>query len=200
MEHAEVHVAIREVFGLTHVESDNLPVGSSMRYTRGLFPKLFSVLGYQSGAEIGVRFGRFTKKICDANPDMRWWAIDPWVQYGRHSARRQEKRYQSTLKLLRPYKVGVVREESLVAVRKFEPGSLDCVYIDGSHTFDDAMRDIIEWSYIVRSGGIVAVHDYYAGATWQGVVPAVDAYTRAHHIDPWYVTKEVHPTAYWVKP
>jgi hypothetical protein len=32
------------------------------------------------------------------------------------------------------------------------------------------------------------------------VVDAVNAYIHAKHIDPWYVTKEVEPTAYWVKP
>jgi hypothetical protein len=31
-------------------------------------------------------------------------------------------------------------------------------------------------------------------------VPAVDAYVRCHHIHPWYVTYEIMPTVFWVKP
>jgi hypothetical protein len=50
----------------------------------------------------------------------------------------------------------------------------------------------------VKPGGIVAVHDY---DVWEGgdVTLAVNAYTHAHRIDPWYVTQELTPTAYWVQ-
>jgi hypothetical protein len=60
------------------------------------------------------------------------------------------------------------------------------------------MLDIILWSKKVRKNGIIACHDCYGGET--GVEKAVEAYTHSHHIDPWYVTKELQPTAYWVNP
>ena len=85
------------------------------------------------------------------------------------------------------------------ALADFEDSSLDFVFIDGNHTFDYAVSDIIYWSYKVRKGGIVAAHDYYAFAK-NGVMKAVDAYTHCHHIDPWYVTYEHVPTAFWFKP
>lgn len=84
------------------------------------------------------------------------------------------------------------------AVGQFKDGSLDFVYIDGDHSFENCILDILHWTKKVRPNGVVAVHDYhpYVGLD---VMLAVDAYTRANHIDPWYVTREMEPTAYWVK-
>ena len=84
------------------------------------------------------------------------------------------------------------------AAKEIDPSSLDFAYIDADHSFDFVIEDIIHWSNRVRSGGVVACHDYHHGRNVD-VVYAVDAYTRAHHIDPWYVTKESQPTAYWIK-
>jgi hypothetical protein len=77
--------------------------------------------------------------------------------------------------------------------------SLDFVYIDANHTFDYCCPDIIYWSMKVRSGGIVSGHDYFHHIRG-GVVRAVDAYTASHSISPWYVTQEVYPSYFWVKP
>ena len=103
------------------------------------------------------------------------------------------------VKTLEPYNVTFLRKTSMDAVKLIDDESLDFVYIDGNHKFDFVMEDIIHWSRKVRSGGIVACHDFHYGSNVE-VVEAVNAYTRANHIDPWYVTKENQPTAYWVKP
>lgn len=85
------------------------------------------------------------------------------------------------------------------ALKDFSDDFLDFVYIDANHEFDYCCPDIIFWSQKVRSGGIVACHDYFHHVRG-GVVHAVNAYTASHNIQPWYVTREVFPTAFWVKP
>jgi hypothetical protein len=85
------------------------------------------------------------------------------------------------------------------AVRDFSYGELDFVYIDGHHGFDYVMQDLIEWSKVVRPGGIVSGHDYYR-FRWAGVVPAVDAYTHAHQIHEWFITDEKETTFFWARP
>ena len=176
-----------------------IPWGSSGRYKRDLFPVLFAKCGFQRGAEIGVRRGEFTRQMCRANPQLHMLCVDPWAAYGRYSQLRQDGIYAECLRNLEGCNVTIVRQPSLVAVLDVPPGSLDFVYIDGHHGFDWVCQDIIQWSERVRVGGIVAIHDYHYGRGVD-VVEAVNAYTRAHHIDPWYVTKEAQPTAYWVKP
>lgn len=50
---------------------------------------------------------------------------------------------------------------SMEAVQKFENESLDFVFIDGSHEYEDIKDDIIHWLPKVKPGGILAGHDYY---------------------------------------
>lgn len=195
-----VHEIIRAVFHLGKRERP-VPWGSSMRYKRHLLGQVIARAGYTKGAEIGVRKGKFTRVLCQAAPRLHMLCVDPWAPYGngRYTQQRQDGIYQQCLENLEGYDVTVVRKTSMDAAREVLPESLDFAYIDGDHTFDYVMEDIIHWSRKVRSGGIVACHDYHYGSNVE-VVEAVNAYTRANHIDPWYVTKESQPTAYWVKP
>ena len=86
------------------------------------------------------------------------------------------------------------------AARTLPDESLDFVYIDANHDFDHCMEDLIAWSRKVRSGGIVAGHDYDRPHR-KGVVPAVDAYTKAHRIQEWFLTDQKREASYmWVKP
>ena len=79
-------------------------------------------------------------------------------------------------------------------------GSLDFVYIDGAHDFDNVMLDLIVWSRKVKAGGIVAGHDYDRPHK-RGVVPAVDTYTRMHGIHEWFLTDQKREASFiWMKP
>lgn len=197
MEHP-VHKIIWKVFHFSPKDRP-IPWGSSVRYKRDLFPILFEKAGFTSGAEIGVRKGKYTRAMCEANPSLHVLCVDPWSAYNvRYPQEKQDKIYQDCLKILEDYNVTIVRKTSMEAVKDVPLESLDFVYIDGDHTFDYVMEDIIHWAKRIRPGGIIACHDFHYGSNVD-VVEAVKAYTRAHHIDPWYVTKESQPTAYWVK-
>jgi hypothetical protein len=194
------HKHIRRVY--RYEEKDRpIPWGSSMRYKRSRLGIVFAKAGYKIGAEVGVRKGKFTKILCEANPDLKMYCIDPWMPYGRayYTKEKQDHLFEVCKKTLEPYNAVIIRKTSMDAVRDFEYDSIDFVYIDANHEFDFVMEDIIHWSRRVRPGGIVACHDFHYGSNVD-VFEAVTAYTRAHHIDPWYVTKEAQPTAYWVKP
>jgi predicted O-methyltransferase YrrM len=198
--YGEIHKAIRQKFNIRR-RRDSLPHGSHRGYTRNLLAALWAELGYNKGAEIGVRRGRFSMKLCQCNPDLELYCIDPWAPYAgrKYTKQRQDAIYNQAIKNLTPYNCKIIRKASMEAIKQFDDDSLDFVFIDGDHTFDHVCPDIIYWSNKVRSGGMVAVHDYYDFG-WAGVVEAVRAYTHTHAINPWYVTKELEPTAYWVKP
>jgi hypothetical protein len=205
---ADIHKTIREVFHIRD-EKDNLPIGSGQRYGRDLFPVLFAKLGFTVGAEIGVRRGKFAEKLCAANPKLLLHCVDPWdvydpsdvYYYRKYTKERQQEIYEEAIKRLEPYnsQIGIIRKTSMAALDDFDNDLLDFVAIDGCHSFDFICPDIIFWAKKVRSGGIILCHDYQAGS-WYGVMLAVNAYTQAHDIRPWYVTKETQPSAYWVNP
>ncbi len=161
------------------------------------------------GAEIGVQKGKFAEVLCRAISELSLTAVDPWREYGQDEyvlsdEDHAEGEAQARARLA-AYDVTFKTEPSAVAVQTISPESLDFVYIDGNHTFDYVMHDLIEWSKRVRPGGIVAGHDYYEWNQGQtpeqagGVVAAVQAYTTAHAIDPWFVTDEPCPSYLWVK-
>jgi len=170
-----------------------------MRYNRNNLAELLGELNLNKGAEIGVRQGGFSVRICNRNPNIEMFCIDPWDAIGsKYPQAKQDRIYSRAVNNLAKFNATLIRKTSMEALDDFQDGSLDFVYIDGNHNFDFAVMDIICWSKKVRSGGIVGVHDCYGGEV--GVQKAVEAYVHCHHIDPWYVTKELAPTAFWVNP
>ena len=161
--------------------------------------ELFTPLGFKEVVEVGTRQGDFAKVICGKNPGVHLTCVDPYMPYNARPKKVMDGFYNEAVKNLSHINATLIRKTSMDAVGAFQDGCLDCVFIDGNHMFEFAIMDIIKWSYKVRSGGIIAVHDYhYFGGC--DVVVAVDSYTRCNHIDPWYITREEKPTAFWVKP
>lgn len=157
--------------------------------TRNDLAQLFADLNYTEGAEIGVNRGRYSDVMLKRNPKLHINCVDPWKAFDRNSDARMERAFRRAHQKLDVYgdRVTWVRKTSVEAAKDFKDGSLDFVYIDAMHYFDFVMVDIILWTPKVRKGGIVSGHDYEPYPKC-GVPIAVEAYTRAHGILPYYVT------------
>ena len=178
---------------------DTLPFTGWLKSTREDLAKLYNMLGFKVGAEIGVLGGRHSRLMLQNVKDLKLICIDPWVAFNRMPANKIEKLYQRCLKRLEGYDVEYMRMTSMEAVKKIPDRSLDFVYIDGLHEFDSIMMDLIHWADKVRPGGIIAGHDYFANYQ-MGVMEAVNAYTRSHNIFDWYVTTaDEYPSFFWVQ-
>jgi len=162
---------------------------------RNRLAELFSDVGFNKGVEVGVRQGKFSKVLCEANPNLELCCVDPWVPFNKITQEKQDAYYQDACTLLAPYNAALIKKPSLEAVHLFEDRSFDFVYLDGAHEFDDIMRDIIEWNKKVKIGGILASHDH---STFPDVARAADAYVMAHNISPWYLIRERESTCFWV--
>ena len=53
-----------------------------------------------------------------------------------------------------------IKKTSIEAAEDFEDNSLDFVYIDAGHTYEEVKQDLLAWLPKVRSGGLFAGHDY----------------------------------------
>ncbi len=163
--------------------------------SRDDLPQFFLDLGFKVGAEIGVYKAAFTEKFCKAG--LKMFAIDPWMAYQGAGRTQQEQERQNFLfghaqRTLAPYKdCEIIRSTSMDALKYFEDGSLDFVYIDGDHSFKHIAADIEEWTKKVKKGGIVSGHDYFWFNPRQTrlicqVAPVVDAYVKAFEIKSFY--------------
>ena len=155
--------------------------------------QLFGEHGLTEGAEIGVDRGRFSEYMFTVIPGLHLYCVDPW-----RWKLRGESRYNSTVMRLSDRNATIIRKDAMDARYDVADESLDFVYIDGDHTFDYVMSDLIWWAKKVRYGGMVAGHDAYR-FRGGGVVPAVEAYTRQHGITRWFLTDEKTATFFWLR-
>lgn len=158
---------------------------------------LFSELGFKVGAEIGIERGVYSKKICDKNPGIKLYCIDPWLHYSEYREHVSQDKldgfYEETKAKLAPYNCVLIRKTSMEAVKIFDNDSLDFVYIDGNHNYQNTVNDICEWVKKVRPGGIISGHDFRKIKDFPNhVIEAVTGYVSAYNIHPWFLlgTKE----------
>ena len=168
--------------------------------TRNDLAKFMGEIGYKNGAEIGVLRGAYSRILCELIPNLKLKCIDPYLPFRRNTKEKMEGHFIRARKRLRGFNVEFIRKPSMEVVREIPDKSLDFVYIDAMHEFDPVMIDLICWSDKVRSGGMVAGHDYSEPNWWNGVMLAVDTYTKAHNILKWYITDEEDKSFFWVKP
>jgi hypothetical protein len=180
----------------------------TLEHGRSALCQWFFELGFTRGAEIGVWEGGFAHKICRPNPRLELLCVDPWAsqadyQEVKNDAARMEHAFQCAKQLLKPYRCTFLRMTSQEAVAHVADGSLDFVYIDGNHLFDHVTRDLTLWAPKVRSGGVIAGHDYKDSARkpFIQVKPAVDRFTKDRGISPWFVlAADKSPSYFWMVP
>ena len=143
--------------------------------------KHFRNRGFKKGAEVGVHMGYYSRVLLDTIEDLDLMLIDSWCK---HEARRRalelvkeiftEERYPGAT---------IIQKESVEAAKEVEDESLDFVYIDAAHDYENVKADIEAWWPKVRKGGILAGHDYIESRSGRvGVIPAVDEFVLNNHL------------------
>jgi hypothetical protein len=179
--------------------------------------KFMGDMGLNQGAEIGVHLGLFSKVLCESNLKLQLHCVDPWRAYTGYvdysDSDKLNRAFAYARKLLQGHSVHFLRMSSRAALEQFKDGSLDFVYIDGNHELSHVVFDLVHWSKKVRSGGIIAGHDYKQPVNAHNgthVIEGVQAVVSAYSINPWFVlgtkmetfgqTREAIRSFFWVKP
>jgi predicted O-methyltransferase YrrM len=120
--------------------------------------------GY-SIAEVGIYKGRsilfLAEGIKDRNLKVTLYGIDSFKGSPeiKDTPEQIESAYYANIEPLKDY-ITTIALPSLEAVKQFEDESLDFVYIDAAHDYDNVKADILAWKPKVKKGGILAGHDY----------------------------------------
>jgi predicted O-methyltransferase YrrM len=144
--------------------------------------------------ELGVFRGAFSEFLL-RNSGALVHLVDVWDEIDVYKAGSASKNYDITRVRLADFGLRAVfhRTTTLAAAELFDDGSLDFVYLDATHLYDDVKRDLTAWWPKLRVGGLMAGDDYYNGyvngaAYSFGVKDAVDEFfggARDHRV---YVT------------
>jgi SAM-dependent methyltransferase len=92
-------------------------------------------------------------------------SVDTWVgapEHQEHEVVKNDQLFELFLDNISPIKehLNVIRKPSTEAAKTFEDGSLDFVFIDACHEYQDVKDDIESWIDKIKPGGVIAGHDY----------------------------------------
>lgn len=148
--------------------------------TRDELPRVFNARRFLGvGAEIGVAYGEFSEHILSIWNGEKLISVDPWIEMApeeyvdtcNQNQDSMERAHETAARRLAAFKgrSEIWRETGHEACARVAPRSLDFVYIDAQHSYEAVVRDLADWFPLVRSGGIIAGHDYNDGVFTQGI-------------------------------
>jgi predicted O-methyltransferase YrrM len=79
--------------------------------------------------------------------------------------------------------VVLMQKDSLEAAKLFSDDSVDQVFIDASHTYEEISADILAWKPKLRKGGVLSGHDFHS-VEWPDVYRAVRDYVPNYCLGP----------------
>lgn len=127
------------------------------------------------GVEVGTFEGYNATNIIKYCSFDKLYLVDPYRPYkdiawglGEFDLKTWDSLYQKVLERVGD-KAEVIRKPSLEAVNDFKDNSLDFVYLDGDHSGDNVLREILAWLPKLKIGGVLGGHDIKEGGVLQAV-------------------------------
>lgn len=170
---------------------------------RGEFGHLLAERGLLgNAAEIGVCTGAYSRDI------LSWGVkslllVDPWKDLAEfpcgNTDAEHEAYYQDCLRNIEPFKerVTIMRTVSTDAASRTADDFLDFCYIDAWHDYRGISVDLPMWWPKVRSGGILAGHDYLEPGL--GVNRAVKEFAAQHGLQIHVAIEHQRDASFWLE-
>lgn len=136
--------------------------------------------------EIGAFQGKSTSfmavEICNSRKRILFDVIDTWEGSVEHLYGQEHEStdvidrslYQAFRTNTKPiaHLINPIRLPSVEAAQGYQDHSLDFVFIDAAHDYDNVRADILAWQPKVKSGGYLGGHDFILN--YPGVIQAVN--------------------------
>jgi len=148
--------------------------------------------GAKIGAEIGTDRGQYAEELFGGIPDLELICVDPWLPYTEgkeiYNQIDMDDVFKEAMTRLSRHNSKIMKMTSMEAVKQIPDESLDFVFIDGNHEYNYVLEDITEWTKKVKSGGVVAGHDYVENSErYYGVIEAVNEYISRNKVAPLFI-------------
>lgn len=196
----------KELWKVIKEMSDSAESGWGNSYYH-IVPELINKYQLEVGAEIGVAYGGHSNQIL-SKTSAQLYCIDPYrhdptgtdgytLPDGKLFGQAEyEELYLHAMHRLQKYgtRCKFMRLDSCAAWAQISQAkiSLDFVFIDAKHTFEDLYTDIYIWEKLVKKGGLIMGHDYNH-ESYPGVTQAVQCHfgtnVKEFHGHVWGVRK-----------
>lgn len=174
-----------------------------------ILPNLIKKYDLKVGCEIGVAFGTHSAAILEKTPITKLYSIDPYIlicpaQWGGclyypniNGQTYSELLYAKVKHLLSSFgdRSTLMRTTSAEASKSFEINSLDFIYIDAEHTYEEVSADLNAWYDKIKTGGIISGDDYTDH--FPGVIQAVNEFFGKRNIP--VHQDEDYPRFWWTQ-
>lgn len=155
------------------------------------------------GIEIGVDEAPTSWWLLSNHPGLKLYGIDPYLAYqdwypgGFISQQSNDQKYDKMRQRLSPFgdRWKHYRITSDDAVPLFADESMDFIFIDGLHEYEQVLKDCRNYYAKIKSGGLFSGHDYKVIA---GVGRAVDEFAAEVGATVNYLPD--NDVWYWIKP
>ena len=130
--------------------------------------------------ELGAAWGKSSSymavEIAKSKKNIRFDVVDKWED-------ENGSFFDIYMKNIEPVKqyINPVKGYTTEVVNNYEDNSIDFLFIDASHNYEDVLKDIKLWYHKVKHDGIIAGHDYNIG-DFPGVFQAVNDYFGRENI------------------
>jgi predicted O-methyltransferase YrrM len=156
-----------------------------------------------TGIEIGVQEGPTSVWFLQHLPNLTLYGIDPYEAYQDWypgGFMRQELQDKLRMKMLSrmvdyPDRFVHLRKTSDDAADFFKDKSVDFIFIDGLHTYDQVLKDCRNYYPKIKKGGIFAGHDFKA---IEGVRNAVLYFAKEIGVEEVKILPD-NDVWYWIK-
>jgi hypothetical protein len=162
---------------------------------RHLFPKLLDATNSKVICEVGVQWGNNLFNMVHNSNVSEAYGVDIWRNTENKaendiglSQEEQEKIYKHVTSVADSSnnRIKIIRDYSYIACDKFTDKYFDLVYIDGDHSYEGCLRDMMCWWNKVKDGGILSGDDYVLATTSVGVkfgvIQAVNEFVSKYNL------------------
>jgi len=184
------------------VDLNDSQVGGWGSLYYGVFTKVINDNNYKKVAEVGIGYGTHAKYILKTTQVDRLYLIDPMQYYPNDGFAEDIMRCQPVIpnnnfnefhdliqQELSPWKNRFTwfRTRSLdITNNQIADGELDCVFVDGDHSYEAVKNDIRFWWTKIRAGGHMLGDDYWM----PDVSRAVDEFAKEYNLVPEFLTAD----------
>lgn len=134
--------------------------------------------------EIGTWKGRsaayMAVEIINSGKKISFDCVDDWLEVKKEDShpKRPHMLWETFLKNIEPVKnyINPIRMKSNEASKLYKNESLDFIFIDAAHDYNNVISDIRNWFPKLKKGGTIAGHDYGNGHL--GVEKAVNEFFK----------------------